>query len=173
MHLSQLLSYGCTRLEIGVQSIYEDIARDTNRGHTVRSVCEAFCASKDAGYKIVAHMMPDLPNSPWERDMEGFREFFENPAFRADGLKIYPTLVIRGTGLYELWRTGRYKNLSPDRLVDLVAKVSAMRTTWDGCDARVLLTLYVAFFFFSSSFLLWFHHGLACIVFSVIFPCLL
>lgn len=51
VHLSQLLSYGCTRLEIGVQSIYEDIARDTNRGHTVRSVCEAFCTAKDAGYK--------------------------------------------------------------------------------------------------------------------------
>jgi len=40
--------------------------------------------------------------------LESFREFFESPAFRADGLKIYPTLVIRGTGLYELWKTGRY-----------------------------------------------------------------
>jgi ELP3 family radical SAM enzyme/protein acetyltransferase len=113
VHLDQLLAYGCTRLEIGVQSVYEDIARDTNRGHTVRAVCEAFRTSKDAGYKIVAHMMPDLPNSPWERDMEGFRELFENPAFRPDGVKIYPTLVIRGTGLYELWRTGKYKNIAP------------------------------------------------------------
>lgn len=52
--------------------------------------------------------MPDLPNVGVERDMESFREFFESPAFRADGLKIYPTLVIRGTGLYELWKTGRY-----------------------------------------------------------------
>lgn len=130
VHLSQLLSYGCTRLEIGVQSVYEDIARDTNRGHTVRSVCEAFKMSKDAGYKIVAHMMPDLPNSPWERDMEGFKEFFENPSFRPDGLKIYPTLVIRGTGLYELWRTGRYKNLPPDKLVDLIAKVLALVPPW-------------------------------------------
>lgn len=53
-------------------------------------------------------MMPDLPNVGVERDMESFREFFECPMFRADGLKIYPTLVIRGTGLYELWKTGRY-----------------------------------------------------------------
>lgn len=53
-------------------------------------------------------MMPDLPNVGVERDMESFREFFESPLFRADGLKIYPTLVIRGTGLYELWKTGRY-----------------------------------------------------------------
>lgn len=53
-------------------------------------------------------MMPDLPNVGVERDLESFKEFFESPAFRADGLKIYPTLVIRGTGLYELWKTGRW-----------------------------------------------------------------
>lgn len=57
-------------------------------------------------------MMPDLPNVGVERDMESFKEFFESPSFRADGLKIYPTLVIRGTGLYELWKTGRYSLLS-------------------------------------------------------------
>ena len=67
-------------------------------------------------------MMPDLPNVGWERDMECFREFFENPGFRSDGLKLYPTLVIRGTGLYELWKAGMYKNYHPDRLVDLVAR---------------------------------------------------
>lgn len=55
-------------------------------------------------------MMPDLPNVGVERDMESFKEFFESPSFRADGLKIYPTLVIRGTGLYELWKTGRYNS---------------------------------------------------------------
>jgi elongator complex protein 3 len=66
-HLSQMLRYGCTRLEIGVQSVYEDVARDTNRGHTVRAVCESFQLGKDAGYKIVSHMMPDLPNVGMER----------------------------------------------------------------------------------------------------------
>jgi elongator complex protein 3 len=129
-HLSQMLRYGCTRLEIGVQSVYEDVARDTNRGHTVRAVCESFQLSKDAGYKVVAHMMPDLPNVGMERDLEQFKEFFENPAFRSDGLKIYPTLVIRGTGLYELWRTGRYKNYTPEALIDLVAKILAMVPPW-------------------------------------------
>lgn len=129
-HLSDMLTYGCTRLEIGVQSVYEDVARDTNRGHTVRAVCESFQLSKDAGYKIVAHMMPDLPNVDFERDIEQFIEFFENPAFRADGLKIYPTLVIRGTGLYELWKTGRYKSYPPSTLVDLVAKILALVPPW-------------------------------------------
>nr|NVI73457.1 elongator complex protein 3 [Cucujiformia] len=61
-HLSDMLSYGCTRLEIGVQSVYEDVARDTNRGHTVKAVCGTFRLAKDAGFKVVAHMMPNLPN---------------------------------------------------------------------------------------------------------------
>ena len=73
-----------------------------------------------ASLQVVAHMMPDLPNVGWERDIESFREFFENPAFRTDGLKLYPTLVIRGTGLYELWKAGAYRNYAPSFLVDLV-----------------------------------------------------
>ena len=129
-HLSQMLRYGCTRLEIGVQSVYEDVARDTNRGHTVKAVCETFHLAKDAGYKVVAHMMPDLPNVGVERDMEQFKEYFENPAFRSDGLKLYPTLVIRGTGLYELWRTGRYKNYTPSFLVDVIARILALVPPW-------------------------------------------
>uniref|UniRef100_A0A8C4GEM8 Elongator complex protein 3 n=1 Tax=Dicentrarchus labrax TaxID=13489 RepID=A0A8C4GEM8_DICLA len=129
-HLSDMLGYGCTRLEIGVQSVYEDVARDTNRGHTVRAVCESFHLSKDAGFKVVAHMMPDLPNVGMERDVEQFIEFFENPAFRPDGLKLYPTLVIRGTGLYELWKTGRYKSYNPSALVDLVARILALVPPW-------------------------------------------
>ncbi|KAL3990189.1 putative elongator complex protein 3 [Acanthocheilonema viteae] len=129
-HLDEMLSYGCTRLEIGVQSIYEDVARDTNRGHTVKAVCECFQIAKDTGYKVVIHMMPDLPNVGIERDMEQFIELFENPEFRPDGLKIYPTLVIRGTGLYELWRTGRYKSYPPEILVDLTARILALIPPW-------------------------------------------
>lgn len=74
--------------------------------------------------------MPDLPNVGVERDLEQFKEYFENPAFRSDGLKIYPTLVIRGTGLYELWKTGRYKNYTPNVLVDVVARILALVPPW-------------------------------------------
>jgi elongator complex protein 3 len=129
------------------------------RGHTVRAVSESFHGAKDAGFKVVAHMMPDLPNMGLERDVHQFVEFFENPAFRADGLKLYPTLVIRGTGLYELWKTGkacvtqslpvflflaslsltaiilawvvgRYKSYPPSVLVDLVAQILALVPPW-------------------------------------------
>lgn len=129
-HLSDMLRYGCTRLEVGVQSVYEDVARDTNRGHTVKAVCHTFAVAKDAGYKVVSHMMPDLPNMGMERDLEQFREYFDNPAFRTDGLKLYPTLVIRGTGLYELWKQGLYQSYPPSALVDLVARILALVPPW-------------------------------------------
>nr|AJA32470.1 elongator complex protein 3 [Nosema pernyi] len=125
-----MLLYGCTRIEIGVQSVYEDVAWDTNRGHTVESVCESFCLSKDSGYKIVSHMMPNLPNVPKKRDLAQFQEYFDNPKFISDGLKIYPTLVIKGTGLYELWKNGKYKNYSPDELVDFLAKILSFVPPW-------------------------------------------
>lgn len=68
------------------------------------------------------------------------RELFENPAFRPDGLKLYPTLVIRGTGLYELWKTGKYRNYPPkwvpeigpifSMLVDLTARTLSLVPPW-------------------------------------------
>ena len=52
--------------------MYEDVARDTNRGHTIKAVCESFQLAKDSGFKVVAHMMPDLPNVGFHRDVDGF-----------------------------------------------------------------------------------------------------
>lgn len=69
-------------------------------------------------------------NSSWKYLPLSLQEFFENPAFRPDGLKLYPTLVIRGTGLYELWKTGRYKSYPPSTLVDLVARILALVPPW-------------------------------------------
>lgn len=94
-------------------------------------------------------MMPDLPNVGLERDLHQFAEFFENPDFRADGLKIYPTLVIRGTGLYELWKTGRYKSYPAHVLVDLVATILAMVPPW----TRVYRCVYHTFHYRSYTIL--------------------
>ncbi|KII63838.1 Elongator complex protein 3 [Thelohanellus kitauei] len=129
-HLRHLLAYGCTRIEIGIQSIYEDVALETNRGHTVEAACQTLQMAKDHGFKITAHMMPDLPNVGLERDIYQFEEFFTNPAFRSDGLKIYPTLVIRGTGIYELWKTKRYQNYTAAELIDLISYVLSAVPPW-------------------------------------------
>ena len=67
-----LISFVSDMLKYGNMDVYEDVARDTNRGHTVRAVSESFQMAKDAGFKVVAHMMPDLPNVGLERDVEQF-----------------------------------------------------------------------------------------------------
>ena len=129
-HIRDMLRYGCTRLEIGLQSIYEDVARLTNRGHSVKDVKKCFEVAKDAGYKVVAHLMPDLPNVGFERDLSSLKEYFENPDFRSDGLKLYPTLVIRGTQLYDMWLKGAYKNYAPSFLVEVLAKLLSLVPPW-------------------------------------------
>uniref|UniRef100_A0A803V2J9 Elongator complex protein 3 n=1 Tax=Ficedula albicollis TaxID=59894 RepID=A0A803V2J9_FICAL len=121
-HLSAMLSYGCTRLEIGVQSVYEDVARDTNRTLTSILAFETFHLLK------ALQLLLRLTNLLLLKCL--LYEFFENPAFRPDGMKLYPTLVIRGTGLYELWKTGRYRSYPPSTLVDLVARILALVPPW-------------------------------------------
>ncbi|HUS77227.1 MAG TPA: tRNA uridine(34) 5-carboxymethylaminomethyl modification radical SAM/GNAT enzyme Elp3 [Patescibacteria group bacterium] len=125
-----LLGLGVTRVELGVQNVYDDIYELVERGHTVEDVVKATRLMKDAGLKICYHMMPGLPGSSRERDLEGFRAIFENPRFRPDMLKIYPTLVIEGTKLHDWWREGRYLPLTTDAAVDLVAEVKELVPPW-------------------------------------------
>ena len=66
----------------------------------------------------------------FERPYHHMPDKNKNPDFRTDGLKIYPTLVIRGTGLYELWKQGKYRNYHPTFLIDLVAKILSMVPPW-------------------------------------------
>ncbi|NDF47397.1 MAG: GNAT family N-acetyltransferase [Nitrosopumilaceae archaeon] len=65
-HVDMMLNYGITRIEIGVQSLQESVYKIVNRGHTYSDVVDSFQISKDAGYKIVAHMMPGLPTVTME-----------------------------------------------------------------------------------------------------------
>ncbi|MEM2914459.1 MAG: tRNA uridine(34) 5-carboxymethylaminomethyl modification radical SAM/GNAT enzyme Elp3, partial [Candidatus Bathyarchaeia archaeon] len=107
-HVDHMLAMGVTRVEIGVQNIYDDIYEIVNRGHTIEDVIEATRILKDSGLKIVYHMMPGLPGSNFERDLEGFRRIFSDPCFKPDMLKIYPCLVIKDTKIYDWWRRGVY-----------------------------------------------------------------
>jgi elongator complex protein 3 len=75
-------------------------------------------------------MMPGLPGSSTERDLEGFRTIFEDKRFRPDMIKIYPTLVVEGTRLYDWWRTGKYEPLGTDEAAELVSKVKEMTPPW-------------------------------------------
>lgn len=123
VHVDRFLHLGATKVELGVQSIYDDVLRRVRRGHGVREVISATRILKDAGYKVVYHLMPGLPGSDPDRDYEMFKEIFNNPSFRPDMLKIYPTLVIPGTELYEMWRRGVYRPYDLEELLELLIKV--------------------------------------------------
>ncbi|MCD6264000.1 tRNA uridine(34) 5-carboxymethylaminomethyl modification radical SAM/GNAT enzyme Elp3 [Candidatus Bathyarchaeota archaeon] len=128
--VDRLLEMGVTRVEIGVQNIYDDIYRLVERGHTVEDVIEATRILKDSGLKVCYHMMPGLPGSSPERDLLAFKRIFQDPDFRPDMLKIYPCLVIKGTKLYEWWRRGEYEPLSTEEAVELLVKVKEMVPPW-------------------------------------------
>lgn len=129
-HVDRMLYLGATRVEIGVQSPFEDVLERVRRGHTVKDVIEATRILKDAGYKVCYHLMPGLPGSDLDRDVEAFRLIFEDPKFRPDMLKLYPTLVLPGTGLYEMWRRGEYKGLSEEETFDYLIKVYKLLPRW-------------------------------------------
>lgn len=118
-----MLKYGTTRVEIGIQTIYDDVYKLVKRAHTTKDSIEAIRIAKDAGLKINAHIMPNLPGSNYSQDIELFDELFSNSNYRPDMLKIYPTLVINGTELYNWWKEGKYSPYSDSKLIDLIAKV--------------------------------------------------
>ena len=73
--------------------------------------------------KVAYHIMPGLPGSNEERDLRMFQEIFENPFYKPDNLKIYPCLVIKGTELYELWQSGRYKPYNAETMTNLLSHI--------------------------------------------------
>jgi elongator complex protein 3 len=129
-HIDLMLELGITRVEIGVQSLQRDVYQNINRGHTIEDVYDSFQISKDSGYKIVVHMMPGLPGSTPEKDLKDFRKLFEDPRLRPDMLKIYPTLLLRDTGLAKLYAKGLYKPYQDDVLTDLLLEMKKTVPSW-------------------------------------------
>ncbi|GAH29550.1 unnamed protein product, partial [marine sediment metagenome] len=122
-YVDRMLNYGATRVEIGIQTVFDEIYKKNNRGHTTQDSIDAIRIAKDAGLKINAHMMPNLPGSNFAKDLESFDILFSHPEYRPDMLKIYPCLVIKGTKLYDWWKDGRYTPYSLDELINLIAKI--------------------------------------------------
>ncbi|MFX1256480.1 MAG: tRNA uridine(34) 5-carboxymethylaminomethyl modification radical SAM/GNAT enzyme Elp3 [Promethearchaeota archaeon] len=121
IHVDRMLDYGTTRVEIGIQTIFDNIYDLVKRGHSTDDSIESIRIAKDAGLKINTHIMPNLPGSNYFKDMELFSSLFSDPNYRPDMLKIYPCLVIKGTELYEWWREGIYTPYSTDDLINLIA----------------------------------------------------
>ncbi|MBI3841908.1 MAG: tRNA uridine(34) 5-carboxymethylaminomethyl modification radical SAM/GNAT enzyme Elp3 [Thaumarchaeota archaeon] len=129
-HVDLMLDYGITRVEIGVQSLHEQVYEIVNRGHTLNDVIESFHIAKDAGYKIVAHMMPGLPTMSPKEDIADFRKLFDDPAFKPDMLKIYPTLVLENTKLYESFKSGDYIPYLDQDMIQVLMEIKKMVPRW-------------------------------------------
>jgi elongator complex protein 3 len=129
-HIDLMLELGVTRVEIGVQSLRNEVYKQVNRGHTLDDVVDAFRIARDSGYKIVAHMMPGLPASSPEKDIEDFRRLFEDDAFKPDMLKIYPTLVLENTSLFKMHTSGKYHAYSDDDLVNVIVEAKKVIPPW-------------------------------------------
>lgn len=107
--LKTLLSWGVTRIQIGVQQIDDFILKKLNRGHTIAEVIKAVEVMKNNCFKIDMHFMPDLPYSSPEKDKYMFDVVFNSDKFRADQLKIYPCEVVPWTKIKTWYEEGSYK----------------------------------------------------------------
>jgi len=128
--LPYLLSAGVTRVELGVECLHDDVLRAVGRAHESADVARATGAARDQGLKVGYHLMLGLPGMDPARDLEDFRRLWAEPAFRPDFLKIYPTLVLPGTPLYNDWAAGRYVPYDTERAAELLAAMKRELPPW-------------------------------------------
>ncbi|MGC9179965.1 MAG: elongator complex protein 3 [Vulcanisaeta sp.] len=129
-HIDIMLRLGFTRVEIGVQSIYDDVLKRVKRGHGVKEVIEATQYLKDSAYKVCYHIMPGLPGSTPDRDLEMVKTIFSDPSFMPDCIKVYPTFVVKDTELYEEWLKGLYRSYDEETWHWLLAHIMASIPRW-------------------------------------------
>lgn len=129
-HVDTMLALGATRVELGVQTVYDDIYEKVCRGHKVSDVISATQIVKDAGLKVCYHIMPGLPGSTPERDRKVFRDLFSREEFKPDMLKIYPCLVLRGSELFDMWRKGEYVPYTTEEVIDLLVEIMPSLPRW-------------------------------------------
>ena len=122
-HGNTMLKLGCTRVELGIQTLYEEVLKETHRGHDLQDSIDSIRILKDLGFKLNFHMMPGLPNVTREQDIWCFEELYKNPDYKPDMLKVYPTMVMQGTKLYVDYITKKYEPLSTDEAADIISEM--------------------------------------------------
>jgi elongator complex protein 3 len=124
--IDRMLRLGGTKVEVGVQTTFERINREMHRGHGMEASIGANRRLRDAGFKVGFHMMPGQPGMTREMCLEDFRRIFERTEWRPDYLKIYPTLIVRDTVTYDMWRRDEFEPLTNDEAAELVAEIKSM-----------------------------------------------
>lgn len=120
--VDEMLELGGTRVEIGVQTLRDDLLTYVNRGHGVKEISKATQILRDTGLKVCYHMMPGLPGSSIDADIADFEHLFHDARFQPDMMKIYPTIVVANTKLYNWWKNGEYEPYTNDEIVEMVSR---------------------------------------------------
>lgn len=118
--LWQMRELGCTRVEIGVQAIDDDILNLNKRGHGVDKIIKTTKKLKQFGFKVTYHFMPALPGSNPKKDIEMYKEIYNNEYFKPDQIKFYPTTVVKDSLLYKWWKQGKYKPYLDKELEEII-----------------------------------------------------
>ena len=118
--LARLRRYGVETVELGAQSMCDEVLRRSGRGHTREDTVKAAKLVKDAGFALILQMMTGLPGSNDTRDIETARSI---AALAPDGVRIYPTVIIQNTPLEDLWRAGKYREHTVEEAVCVCARI--------------------------------------------------
>ena len=118
--LARLKRHGVETVELGAQSMSDSVLALSGRGHTSADVEEASRAVKAAGFRLILQMMTGLPGSDDETDIGSARSI---AALEPDGVRVYPTVIVRDTALFDLWRAGRYKEHTVEDAVRVCARI--------------------------------------------------
>ncbi|MFC2026708.1 elongator complex protein 3 [Chloroflexota bacterium] len=124
--IDRMLEFGTTRVELGVQVLDDNIYQTVGRGHKVDDVVGTTALLRKHGFKVHYHIMPGLPGSTPEKDLELSVKIFSDDRFKPDGLKLYPTMVVAGTELERWYRQGRYQPYDDDTMINLVADIKSI-----------------------------------------------
>ncbi|NPE26747.1 tRNA uridine(34) 5-carboxymethylaminomethyl modification radical SAM/GNAT enzyme Elp3 [Methanococcoides sp. SA1] len=122
-HIKDMLNFGATRVEIGVQAIDDKIYKKVNRGHTVQDVIDATKRLKQAGFKVGYHLMPGIPGSNPKKDIKMFKKIFKSKDFKPDQIKIYPCQVLKGAGIENLYYGGEYCPYTKEQTAEIIRKM--------------------------------------------------
>jgi elongator complex protein 3 len=125
-----LLDAGVTRVEVGVECLHDDVLRAVGRAHDGADVARATREARDRGLKVCYHLMVGLPGMDPGRDLADFRRIWEESDYRPDMIKIYPTLVLPGTPLFDDWTAGRYEPYDTPTAVEVLAEMKRIVPPW-------------------------------------------
>ncbi|MGB5058773.1 MAG: tRNA uridine(34) 5-carboxymethylaminomethyl modification radical SAM/GNAT enzyme Elp3 [Candidatus Promineifilaceae bacterium] len=113
---------GVTKVQVGIQSMDEQVLALNNRGHDTQSTRDAFRLLRLAGFKIHGHWMPNLLGATPESDVADYGRLWTDPALHPDELKIYPTMLLANAELYEYWQRGEYHPYTEEEVVDVLVQ---------------------------------------------------